>query len=160
VMAGKKKASEIGSRFRNVAMREHKGSQEEGVGEAPPSGAPPTGPRELGAAPPAHASFGAGGEVGLGPQTAGRLYGVARQKGVGRKAKVGLRPGTGRHRFTLDLDGVQHRYLKQLALDAQTDMASVVRVLIMSLEEDPVLRNEVAMRARGDDSASVYGAGR
>jgi hypothetical protein len=158
-MAGKKKASEIGSRFRNVAMRERKGSQEEGVGEAPP-GAPPTGPRELGAAPPAHTSFGAGGEVGPGPQTAGRLYGVARQKGVGRKAKVGLRPGTGRHRFTLDLDGVQHRYLKQLALDAQTDMASVVRVLIMSLEEDPVLRNEVAMRARGDDSASVYGAGR
>jgi hypothetical protein len=156
-MAGKKKASEIGSRFRNVAMRERKGSQEEGVGEAP-LGAPPTGPRELGAAPPAHASFGAGGEVG--PQTAGQLYGVARQKGVGRKAKVGLRPGTGRHRFTLDLDGVQHRYLKQLALDAQTDMASVVRVLIMSLEEDPVLRNEVAMRARGDDSASVYGAGR
>jgi hypothetical protein len=158
-MAGKKKASEIGSRFRNVAMREHKGSQEEGVGEVPP-GAPPTSPRELGAVPPAHASFGAGGEVGPGPQTAGRLYGVARQKGVGRKAKVGLRPGTGRHRFTLDLDGVQHRYLKQLALDAQTDMASVVRVLIMSLEEDPVLRNEVAMRARGDDSASVYGAGR
>src|SRR5215218_3800145 len=142
-MAGKKKASEIGSRFRNVAMRERKG-WEEGVGEAPP----------------AHTSFGAGGEVGPGPQTAGRLYGVARQKGVGRKAKVGLRPGTGRHRFTLDLDGVQHRYLKQLALDAQTDMASVVRVLIMSLEEDPVLRNEVAMRARGDDSASVYGAGR
>jgi hypothetical protein len=158
-MAGKKKASEISSRFRNVTMRERKGSQEEGVGEAPP-GAPPTGPRELGAAPPAHASFGAGGEVGSGPQTAGRLYGVARQKGVGRKAKVGLRPGTGRHRFTLDLDGVQHRYLKQLALDAQTDMASVVRVLIMSLEEDPVLRNEVAMRARGDDSVSVYGAGR
>jgi hypothetical protein len=158
-MAGKKKASEIGSRFRNVAMRERKGSQEEGVGEAPP-GAPLTGPRELGAAPPAHTSFEAGGEVGPGPQTAGRLYGVARQKGVGRKAKVGLRPGTGRHRFTLDLDGVQHRYLKQLALDAQTDMASVVRVLIMSLEEDPVLRNEVAMRARGDDSASVYGAGR
>jgi hypothetical protein len=158
-MAGKKKASEIGSRFRNVAMRERKGSQEEGVGEAPP-GAPQTGPRELGTAPPAHTSFEAGGEVGPGPQTAGRLYGVARQKGVGRKAKVGLRPGTGRHRFTLDLDGVQHRYLKQLALDAQTDMASVVRVLIMSLEEDPVLRNEVAMRARGDDSASVYGAGR
>jgi hypothetical protein len=157
-MAGKKKASEISSRFRNVTMRERKGL-EEGVGEAPP-GAPPTGPRELGAAPPAHTSFGAGGEVGPGPQTAGRLYGVARQKGVGRKAKVGLRPGTGRHRFTLDLDGVQHRYLKQLALDAQTDMASVVRVLIMSLEEDPVLRNEVAMRARGDDSASVYGAGR
>src|SRR5918994_5115989 len=146
-MAGKKKASEIGSRFRNVAMRERKGSQEESVGEAP-AGAPP------------HASFGAGGEVGPGPQTAGRLYGVARQKSVGRKAKVGLRPGTGRHRFTLDLDGVQHRYLKQLALDAQTDMASVVRVLIMSLEEDPVLRNEVAMRARGDDSTSVYGAGR
>jgi hypothetical protein len=142
-MAGKKKASEIGSRFRNVAMRERKGSQEEGVGGGPP-GAPPTGPRELGPE----------------PQKAGRLSGVARQKSVGRKAKVGLRPGTGRHRFTLDLDGVQHRYLKQLALDAQTDMASVVRVLIMSLEEDPVLRNEVAMRARGDDSTSVYGAGR
>jgi hypothetical protein len=158
-MAGKKKASEIGSRFRNVAMRERKGSHEEGVGEGTP-GASPTGPRELGAVPPVHASFGAGGEVGPEPQTAGRLYGVARQKGVGRKAKVGLRPGTGRHRFTLDLDGVQHRYLKQLALDAQTDMASVIRILITSLEEDPVLRNEVAMRARGDDSASVYGAGR
>jgi hypothetical protein len=154
-MAGKKKASEIGSRFRNVAMRERKGSQEEGVGEAPP-GAPPTAPREPGAAPPTHASFGTEGEVGPGPQTAGRLYGVARQKGVGRKAKVGLRPGTGRHRFTLDLDGVQHRYLKQLALDAQTDMASVVRVLISSLEEDPVLRNEVAMRARGDDAVGGY----
>ena len=61
---------------------------------------------------------------------------------------------------TLDLDGVQHRYLKQLALDAQRNMASVVRVLIMSLEEDPVPRNEVAIRARGDDGASVYGAGR
>lgn len=154
-MAGKKKASEIGSRFRNVAMRERKGSQEEGVGEAPP-GAPPTGPREPGAAPPTHASFGTEREVGPGPQTAGRLYGVARRKGVGRKAKVGLRPGTGRHRFTLDLDGVQHRYLKQLALDAQTDMASVVRVLISSLEEDPVLRNEVAMRARGDDAVGGY----
>jgi len=58
------------------------------------------------------------------------------------------------------LDGVQHRYLKQLALDAQTNMASVVRVLMMSLEEDPVPRNEVAMRARDDDGASVYGAGR
>ena len=82
-----------------------------------------------------------------------------RQKGgVGRKAKVGLRPGTGRHRFTLDLDGVQHRYLKQLALDAQTDMASVVRVLISSLEEDPVLRNEVALRARGSADAG-YGMG-
>jgi hypothetical protein len=155
-MAGKKKASEIGSRFRNVAMRERKGSQEEGVGEEAPPGAPPTGPREPGAAPPTHASLGTEGEVGLGPQTAGRLYGVARQKGVGRKAKVGLRPGTGRHRFTLDLDGVQHRYLKQLALDAQTDMASVVRVLISSLEEDPVLRNEVAMRARGDDAVGGY----
>ena len=154
-MAGKKKASEIGSRFRNVAMRERKGSQEEGVGEARP-GAPPTGPREPGAAPPTHASFGIEGEVGPGPQTAGQLYGVARQKGVGRKAKVGLRPGTGRHRFTLDLDGVQHRYLKQLALDAQTDMASVVRVLLSSLEEDPVLRNEVAMRARGDDAVGGY----
>jgi hypothetical protein len=142
-MAGKKKASEISSRFRNVAMRERKESQEEGVGEAPP-GTPPRGPRELGPE----------------SQTAGRLYGVARQKSVGRKAKVGLRPGTGRHRFTLDLDGVQHRYLKQLALDAQTDMASVVRVLIMSLEEDSVLRNEVAMRAKGEDSTSVYGAGR
>ena len=142
-MAGKKKASEISSRFRNVAMRERKGSQEESVGEAP-AGAPPTGSPELGPE----------------PQTTGRLYGVARQKSVGRKAKVGLRPGTGRHRFTLDLDGVQHRYLKQLALDAQTDMARVVRVLIMSLEEDPVLRNEVAMRARGDDSTSVYRAGR
>src|SRR5829696_4658612 len=136
-MAGKK-ASEIGSRFRNVAMHERKGAQEVGVGEAPP-GAPPT-----------HASFETGEEVGPMPQTAGRSYGVARQKAVGRKAKVGLRPGTGRHRFTLDLDGVQHRYLKQLALDARTDMASVVRVLISSLEEDPVLRNEVAMRARGD----------
>jgi len=58
------------------------------------------------------------------------------------------------------LDGVQHRYLKQLALDAQRNMASVVRVLLMSLEEDPVPRNEVAIRARGDDGASVYGAGR
>jgi hypothetical protein len=149
-MAGKK-ASEIGSRFRNVAMRERKVAQEEGVGKAAPPSAPLTGPREPGATSPTHASFGTGDEVGSRPQTAGQLYGVARQKAVGRKAKVGLRPGTGRHRFTLDLDGVQHRYLKQLALDARTDMASVVRVLISSLEEDPILRNEVAMRARGDE---------
>ncbi len=156
-MAGKKKASEISSRFRNVAMRDRKRPQE-GVGEAAPG--PPRGPREPVAAPSTRTDggFGGGGEEGPEPQTAGRLYGVGRQKGVGRKAKVGLRPGTGRHRFTLDLDGVQHRYLKQLALDAETDMASVVRVLITSLEEDPVLRNEVAMRARGDDT-SVYGLG-
>lgn len=155
-MAGKKRASEIGSRFRNVALRDRKGAQS--TGEVPaglPRGAGDT------AAPPLPDSENPGPSVSEGPpQAAGRLYGVGRQKGVGRKAKVGLRPGTGRHRFTLDLDGVQHRYLKQLALDAQTDMASVVRVLITSLEEDPVLRNEVAMRARGDDGASVYGVGR
>jgi hypothetical protein len=29
-----------------------------------------------------------------------------------------------------------------------------MRVLISSLEEDPVLRNEVAMRARGDEGTS------
>jgi len=158
-MAGKK-ASEIGSRFRNVATRAHKESMENGVGGAL-AGARAAGPRGPGTAPPTRASIGTGGEAGPpAPQPAGRVYGVARQKAVGRKAKVGLRPGTGRHRFTLDLDGVQHRYLKQLALDAHTDMASVVRVLIASLEEDPVLRNEVAMRARGDDGASAYGLGR
>jgi hypothetical protein len=157
-MAGKKKASEIGSRFRNVAMRDRKEPQD-GVEEVPPG--PPRGPRESVAAPSTRTDggFRGGGEEGPELQTAGRLYGVGRQKGVGRKAKVGLRPGTGRHRFTLDLDGLQHRYLKQLALDAETDMASVVRVLITSLEEDPVLRNEVAMRARGDDT-SVYGVSR
>ncbi len=156
-MAGKKKASEIGSRFRNVAMRDRKEPQEN-VGEAPPGS--PRGSREPVAAPSTRTDggFGGGVEGGPEPQTAGRLYGVGRKKSAGRKAKVGLRPGTGRHRFTLDLDGVQHRYLKQLALDAETDMASVVRVLITSLEEDPVLRNEVAMRARGDDT-SVYGLG-
>jgi hypothetical protein len=37
-------------------------------------------------------------------------------------------------------------------------MASVVRVLISSLEEDPVLRNEVALRARGSADAG-YGIG-
>ncbi len=157
-MAGKKRASDLGSRFRNIAMRDRKGSQE-GVGEVP--SAPPPGSREP--APPARTDgrlpVGGAGEVPV-PDASGRMYGVGRPKSVGRKAKVGLRPGTGRHRFTLDLDGVQHRYLKQLALDAQTDMASVVRVLIMSLEEDPVLRNEVAMRARGDDGVSVYGVGR
>ena len=36
-MAGKKKASEIGSRFRNVAMRERKGSQERAWGRPLPA---------------------------------------------------------------------------------------------------------------------------
>lgn len=157
-MAGKK-ASQLGDRFRNVTMRERGGGNEAG-GPVPAlsgsaAGSAPAvepaeglaGPPEVGAPAPVTGtvarSYGRGGQAG-------------RPKTVGRKARVGLRPGTGRHRFTLDLDGVQHRYLKQLALDAQTDMASVVRVLISSLEEDPVLRNEVAMRARGEDGIGGY----
>ena len=154
-----KKASQLGDRFRNVTMRERGGGNEAGGQGPAPSGpaarpAPAVEPAEGQAGPPQV------GPPGSAPGTAARPYGRASQTGrpktVGRKARVGLRPGTGRHRFTLDLDGIQHRYLKQLALDAQTDMASVVRVLISSLEEDPVLRNEVAMRARGEDGIGGY----
>jgi hypothetical protein len=154
-MAGKK-ASELGDRFRNVAMREDRGSPG-ALPASPPTAAPAEAPEGTEGAAPTATDAAATGR-GAPPGVSRRGYGAPRQKSVGRKARVGLRPGTGRHRFTLDLDGVQHRYLKQLALDAGTDMASVVRVLITSLEEDPVLRNEVAMRARGDDDgASVYG---
>jgi hypothetical protein len=146
-MTAKKKASEFGERFRNITLRDHGAS----------SGRPP---HAEGAEPRNIPSGGAGESEAWsatgarGPQTPpvrDRSYVVGGPKTVGRKARVALRAGTGRHRFTLDLDGIQHRYLKQLALDAGTDMASVMRILITSLEEDQVLRNEVAMRARGDE---------
>jgi hypothetical protein len=152
-----KKASEFGERFRNVTLRERRAS----------SGRPPDaeGAEPRPADPRSISSGGVGDSEARpaagarGPQAPppvrGRSYVVGSPKTVGRKARVALRAGTGRHRFTLDLDGIQHRYLKQLALDAGTDMASVMRVLISSLEEDPVLRNEVAMRARGDEGTSV-----
>lgn len=150
-MAGKK-ASDLGDRFRRAAVRE-------GASGGTPAVVPGLGADTAERTPAAETSRSAAGVPSGADRGEMRPPARTRQKGgVGRKAKVGLRPGTGRHRFTLDLDGVQHRYLKQLALDAQTDMASVVRVLISSLEEDPVLRNEVALRARGSADAG-YGMG-
>ena len=149
-MTAKKKASEFGERFRNVTLRDHGASS----GRLPH--AEDTEPRNIPSGGVGNSEAWSATEA-RGPQTPpvrDRSYVVGSPKTVGRKARVALRAGTGRHRFTLDLDGIQHRYLKQLALDAGTDMASVMRVLISSLQEDPVLRNEVAVRARGDEGAS------
>jgi hypothetical protein len=50
-----------------------------------------------------------------------------------------------RVRFTLDLERPQHRFLKQFALDADSDASVVLRVLLSLLEEDRTL----AKRVRG-----------
>jgi hypothetical protein len=145
-----KKASEFGERFRNAALREGRASSDR------PPDAEGAEPRNItsGGVGDNEAQPAPGARGPQAPPVRSRSYVIGGPKTVGRKARVALRAGTGRHRFTLDLDGIQHRYLKQLALDAGTDMASVMRVLISSLEEDPVLRNEVAMRARGDEGTS------
>ena len=150
-----KKASEFGERCRNAALHEGRASS-----DRPPDaeGAEPqrAEPRNItsGGVGDNEAQPATGARGPQAPPVRSRSYVIGGPKTVGRKARVALRAGTGRHRFTLDLDGIQHRYLKQLALDAGTDMASVMRVLISSLKEDPVLRNEVAVRARGDEGAS------
>jgi hypothetical protein len=47
-------------------------------------------------------------------------------------------------RYTLDLAPAQHRFLKRLALDLETDASLIVRALLSRLEEDSLLRTEIA----------------
>jgi hypothetical protein len=51
-----------------------------------------------------------------------------------------------RTRFTLDLERRQHRFLKQFALDAETDASAVMRVLLRLLQEDDKLARRVLAR--------------
>lgn len=46
-------------------------------------------------------------------------------------------------RFTLDLPRSQHKFLKRFALDADSDAAPIVRVLISRLERDEELARSV-----------------
>jgi hypothetical protein len=46
-------------------------------------------------------------------------------------------------RYTMDMDEVQHKFLKQFALDASTDSTVVVRALLSQLERDAGLANKV-----------------
>jgi hypothetical protein len=49
-------------------------------------------------------------------------------------------------RFTLDLARSQHRFLKQFALDAESDASVILRMLLSLLEEDRVLTKRVLAR--------------
>jgi hypothetical protein len=51
-----------------------------------------------------------------------------------------------RVRFTLDLERSQHRFLKQFALDAESDASVILRVLLSLLEEDGALTKRVLAR--------------
>jgi hypothetical protein len=79
----------------------------------------------------------------------------------GRQAPAGARGANDpsaidrRVRFTLDLARAQHRFLKQFALDAESDASVILRVLLSLLEEDGVLKKRVLARI-----AEVEGDGR
>lgn len=53
------------------------------------------------------------------------------------------RASAARVRMTLDLSREQHRFLRQFALDADSDASSVLRTLLTLLEEDPALVSRV-----------------
>jgi hypothetical protein len=46
-------------------------------------------------------------------------------------------------RYTMDMDEVQHKFLKQFALDADTDSTVIMRALLSQLERDTGLANKV-----------------
>jgi hypothetical protein len=70
----------------------------------------------------------------------------------GRQARDGARGANDpsaidrRVRFTLDLARSQHRFLKQFALDAESDASVILRMLLSLLEEDRVLTKRVLAR--------------
>lgn len=49
--------------------------------------------------------------------------------------------------MTLDLSREQHRFLRQFALDAESDASSILRALLALLEEDRALAGNVLGRA-------------
>lgn len=48
--------------------------------------------------------------------------------------------------MTLDLSRPQHRFLRQFALDAETDASSILRALLVLLEEDTALAGRIVAR--------------
>ncbi len=48
--------------------------------------------------------------------------------------------------MTLDLSREQHRFLKQFALDAESDASSILRTLLALLKDDPPLAGKVLSR--------------
>ena len=46
-------------------------------------------------------------------------------------------------RFTMNLPKAQHRFVRQFALAADTDVATIVRLLLARIESDPVFAEEV-----------------
>jgi hypothetical protein len=46
-------------------------------------------------------------------------------------------------RYTMDMNEVQHKFLKQFALDMSTDSSVVMRALLSQLERDAGLANKV-----------------
>jgi hypothetical protein len=70
----------------------------------------------------------------------------------GRQPRAGARGANDpsaidrRVRFTLDLTRSQHRFLKQFALDAESDASVILRVLLSLLEEDGTLTKRVLAR--------------
>jgi hypothetical protein len=49
--------------------------------------------------------------------------------------------------MTLDLSREQHRFLRQFALDAESDASAILRALLAILEEDDLLAESVVSRA-------------
>ena len=135
-----KKASELRERMRGVARGQRPRPADTVPEEAHVAKIDPS--------PPSPNAQGPGEEAG-GPR---RLYGGAGgavPARAGRKARAGLEEGEPRRRFTLDLGQDQHKYLKMFAVEAGTDMAAVLRVLVSCLEEDDYLAKEVRVRAWG-----------
>ena len=133
-----KKASELRDRMRGVARGQRPRPQGAAPEEAPPA-------RRTEPAPPAPGADGSGEGAGA-PRS---LYGGTAPARAGRKARAGLEEGEPRRRFTLDLTRDQHAYLKMFALQADTDMSAVLRVLVSCLQEDDYLAKEVRVRAQG-----------
>lgn len=53
-----------------------------------------------------------------------------------------------RVRYTLDLSGRQHHFLKRFALDAGVEASKVMRVLLSLLEDDAEVARRVAQQLR------------
>lgn len=128
-MARKNKASDFTDRFRKTAM-----------GSA--AREPETAPQQVQETSAGEGGGNASGEA-VGGAPGGR-YGGRRKGRPGRKARVPLEEGTGRHRLTLELDGRQHDFLRRLAFEHRTDVSALIRAMIAFAEDDEFLRRDVA----------------
>ncbi|MDQ4106549.1 MAG: hypothetical protein M3157_05180 [Actinomycetota bacterium] len=128
-MGRKSKASDFTDRFRKTAL---------GSAARQPEAAPQPVPETP--------AGGRGGDAsgGAAAGAAGDRYGGRRKGRPGRKARVPLEEGTGRHRLTLELDGRQYDFLRRLAFEHRTDVSALMRALIAFAEDDEFLRRDVA----------------